>query len=129
MLLAIDEHNAQALTCLLLSLTDQLQAGDATAMPRARELLARLPNEYERAYYAGIICERAAKRQLQQGGPGAGFAAFEYLEEAMAHFQKAEKLAPKGNDDAVLRFNACARLIEKHALVAPHGDQGELPLE
>ena len=42
---------------------------------------------------------------------GAAAAAVEWLREAMAFFERAEALSPAHNDDAVLRWNACARLM------------------
>ncbi|HXK19188.1 MAG TPA: hypothetical protein VNG33_15350 [Polyangiaceae bacterium] len=128
-ILAVEPNHGQALACLLLSLTDQLSHGAAQAMERARALLPRFASEYEQAYYAGIISERFAKRRLREGHPGAKALAYGYLNEAMAAFEKAEKLAPAGNDDAVLRFNACVRMIERHALSAPLADDPEQPLE
>ena len=58
--LAVDPENQAALTTLLLALTDQfgVEAGEATR--RAMEVVPRLRDEYRRAYYAGIICERRA---------------------------------------------------------------------
>jgi hypothetical protein len=128
-ILAIEPSHAQALACLLLSLTDQLSHGAAQAMERARALLPRFSSDYERAYYAGIIAERFARRKLRDGHPGAKALAYGYLHEAMADYEKAEKLAPGGNDDAVLRFNACVRMLERHALSEPHADDREQPLE
>jgi len=128
-ILAIEPNHAQALGCLLLSLTDQFSHGAAQAMERARALLPRLSSEYEQAYYAGIISERFARRKLRDGHPGAKALAYGYLREAMAAYEQAEKLAPSGNDDAVLRFNACVRMIERQALSAPLADDSEQPLE
>jgi hypothetical protein len=113
----------------LLSLTDQFSHGAGQALERARALLARLPGDYEKAYYGGIICERFAKRKLRDGHPGAKALAFGHLNEAMAAFEKAERLAPSGNDDAVLRYNACVRMLERHQLSAPTDAEHELPLE
>jgi hypothetical protein len=128
-ILAIEPNHAQALGCLLLSLTDQFNHGGARAMERARALLSRFSSDYEKAYYAGIISERFAKRKLRDGHPGANALAYGYLHEAMAAYEKAEKLAPTGNDDAVLRFNACVRMIERYGLTAPQADNPEQPLE
>jgi hypothetical protein len=33
--------------------------------------------------------------------------------EAMRYFEEAEKIRPPHNDDAILRWNRCARLVEK----------------
>jgi hypothetical protein len=128
-ILALEPNHPQALGCLLLSLTDQFSHGAAQAMERAKALLVRFAGDYEKAYYGGIISERFAKRKLRDGHPGAKALAFGYLSEAMAAFEKAEKLAPAGNDDAVLRFNACVRMIERHGLTAPQESDHEQPLE
>ena len=110
--LAIDPSNDKALTGLLLSLTDQFDMGDATGpAKRAQSILPRLATDYERAYYAGIIHERMAKARLKRGGPRSSFVAHEELTEAMECFEAAEKIRPPANDDAILRWNACARLI------------------
>ncbi len=127
--IAIEPDNQQALTCLLLSLTDQFGHGSTGAIEQARKLLGRMSGEYERAYYAGIISERFARQQLAQDHPGAGYGAYEYLREAIQHYAKADALAPPGNDDAVLRHNTCVRMIQRHRLVAAHRDEHELPLE
>ena len=37
----------------------------------------------------------------------------------MTHFEKAEALRPPANDDALLRWNSCARMIMNHPDVAP----------
>jgi hypothetical protein len=126
--LAIEGENQDALSCLLLSLTDQFDHPGAY-LDRARQIVPRLSSDYERAYYAGIIAERFGRHQLQQGHPGAKFSAYEYLVDAMEHYGRAEPLAPEGNDDAILRHNTCVRMIEWHRLVAPHQDEHELPLE
>lgn len=127
-ILAVEPNHIQALGCLLLSLTDQLSQG-AQALERARALLGRFPGAYEQAYYAGIISERFAKRKLREGHPGAKALAYGYLREAMASYEQAEGLAPTANEDAVLRYNACVRMIERSSLVAPAAEEPELPLE
>jgi hypothetical protein len=127
--LAVDAQNQQALVMLLLALTDQFDEGEAGAIHRAREVLPRLRDDYERAYYAGIICERRAKAHLKHGGPGAGGVAYGAFQEAMTWFEKAEALRPSGNDDAVLRWNTCARILARHDLQPSPPDQSEPPLE
>ena len=114
--------NQQAVVILLLALTDRFSKGYAVGVTQARELLPRLRDPYEQAYYAGIICERRAKAQLHRGGPGCGFGAYEFLREAMAWYEKAEALRPPGNDDALLRWNACARIIMGNGL-APRSEE------
>jgi hypothetical protein len=128
-ILAVEPAHPQALGCLLLSLTDQFSQNAGQAMERARALLSSFPGDYERAYYGGIISERFARRKLRDGHPGAKAVAYGHLQEAMSSYEKAEKLAPSGNDDAVLRFNACVRMIERHGLTPPPADEREPPLE
>ena len=113
-ILAIDPDNQRALVMWLLALTDQFDRG--MAVREAREILPRLEDPYERVYYEGLVCERQAKVCLQHGGPGSGFAAYEWLREAMDFYEKAESLRPAGNDDAMLRWNTCARILAR----SPH---------
>ena len=114
--LEIDPENQEALVMLLLAITDRLGKGYGVGVTEAQEVLARLRDEYERAYYTGIICERRAKVQLRQGYPGAGHDAYEFLREAMTWFEKAEALRPPKNDDALLHWNTCARIIMRNQL-------------
>ena len=127
--LRTDPDNQQALVILLLALTDRFSKGYGVSDTQVQELLPRLRGEYERAYYAGIILERKAKAHLHHGGPGAGFDAYELFREAMTWFEKAEKLRPTGNDDALLRWNTCARIITRNQLGPRPHENGHLPLE
>lgn len=116
-ILAVEPDNQEALIMLILALTDQFQAPtSADCLARARELLPRLPGEYERCYYAGIIYERQGSARLERGGPGAGEIAYDLFRQAMSWYEKAEQLRPPHNDDAVLRWNTCVRMIGKHHL-------------
>jgi tetratricopeptide (TPR) repeat protein len=114
--LSVEPQNQAALVMLLLSLTDQFRAGAADCYSRARAVLPKLHGEYERHYYAGIIDERRGSALLDTGGPGSGAIAREWLEQAMKWYEKAEALRPPHNDDAILRWNTCARIIMKHHL-------------
>src|SRR5262245_25163510 len=81
--LSIDPDNQEALVIQLLALTDHFGGAGAR---QAQEILPRLRDDYERAYYAGIICERQAKARLQQGLPGGEHDAYEFLTDAMSWF-------------------------------------------
>ena len=116
--LQADPENQQALITLLLAVTDRFSKGYGVSDTQANQLLARVKGEYERAYYAGILAERRAKAKLAQGTPGASHYAHDGLREAMRYFEKAEAIRPPGNDDALLRWNTCARMIAKNKLVA-----------
>src|SRR5712671_5107299 len=120
--LQIDPENQEALVTLLLALTDRFGKSYAVEATPAQELLPRLRDPYERAYYAGIICERRAKALLHRGSHGSGHAAYDCLREAMTWYEKAETIRAAGNDDTLLRWNACARIIMRNKL-APRTDE------
>lgn len=115
--LRIDPENQDALVILVLALTDQFGAGGAATHANARQLLPRLRGEFERAYYAGITCERWGKAQLEAGAPG--HVVYDWLRLAMDWFEKAQAVSHPGNDDAILRWNACARCIQNNDQVRP----------
>jgi hypothetical protein len=117
--LAVSPENQQALVTLLLAITDQFGESPAEGLRRARELLPRLQDEYKRMYYAGIIYERCAKAQLRAGRPRAGEAAYHWFREAMSWYEKAEARRPPGNDEAILRWNACARVLAQNPDLRP----------
>ena len=124
---AVDPMNQDAIAMLLLAITDQFET-DATRVEEARSIVGRLASDYERAYYRGIICERRAKALLMQGTPRGGARAYEWLRDAMECYEKAEELRPPNNDDPLLRWNACARLIMSDHHVAPMSEEPHEPL-
>ena len=117
--LEVEPDNRQALVLLLLSRTDQFPQGSPTILERAREVLPRLGSDYDRAYYAGLICERQAKYLLAKRGRRCGFVAYQWFEFAMEEYKRAMELRPADKDDAVLRWNTCVRLIDRHPHCAP----------
>jgi hypothetical protein len=112
--LEIDPANQEALVSLLLSITDQFAEEMSDGLHRARAVLPRLTDEYERVYYAGIICERRARAQLQRGALGSADVAAEWFRQAMTWYEKAEGMRPPGNDESILRWNTCVRMLDKH---------------
>ena len=116
-ILSISPDHQQALISLLLARTEQF-ATRLTA-EAAHDVLARITGDYERAYYCGIIWERLAHAQLRHGRPGGAAAAYHSLREAMNHYEQAEAIRPPGNDDAILRWNTCARVIMRNPEVRP----------
>jgi hypothetical protein len=127
--LRADPENQPAVIMLLLAVTDRFGKGYGVSDTQTKELLSRVKGDYERAYYTGIVVERRAKAKLAQGTPGSRHYAYDGFREAMSWFEKAETLRPAGNDDALLRWNTCARIIEKNRLVAREEDNVEPPLE
>ena len=112
--LEIDPDNQEALVSLLLSITDQFIEESADNVRRARDVLPRLTDEYERIYYTGIIVERRARAQLHRGSLGSADVASEGFRDAMRWYERAEGMRPSGNDEAILRWNTCARLLGRH---------------
>lgn len=108
-ILAVDGAHQDALTTMLLAITDEFQGeGDAARSARAEAILPKLADEYARAYYAALIKERRARAYAKHGrGP----LAYDWAVDALHGFDRAMTLRPAGNDDAVLRWNACARLM------------------
>ena len=128
--LQVDPDNQDAVITLVLALTDQFpHESSSKVIGRAVELAGQLREEYDRAYYSGLIRERRAKAVLQHERYGAAAAAVEWLREAMAFFERAEALSPAGNDDAVLRWNACARLLQHLPEIQPDTREEPIQLE
>jgi len=117
--LAVEQDNQQALMNLVLSLTDQFEERLAGRFEEARDTAAQLQGEYERAYYSGIVCERRAKAHHARATPGSGSVAHNWFLDAMDWYEKAEALRPQGNDDALLRWNTCARIVMAHPEIKP----------
>jgi hypothetical protein len=112
-ILQVDPSNQPVLVMLLLAITDQFGAESRELARRAREVLERITDPYQKAYYAGIIDERLGHAQLAQGAMHAEAMAYDSLRAAMESFEKAEKLRQAGNDDAILRWNTCARALDR----------------
>lgn len=121
-ILEVEPDNQHALVTLLLSLTDQFRRVQAAKVSQAREIVGRLKQEVDQAYYAGIICERQAKASLEHFEPGSGSVAYGKFREAMTFYERAAELASGDNNDATLRWNACARTMNRNPDVAPAQD-------
>jgi hypothetical protein len=118
--LAIEPDNQQARIGLLLALSDQFADGSGAAA-RAQQIASELNGDYERLYYNGLVAERRAKAHIARGAVAAR-GAYEWLREALDYFERAEQVRPHGNDDAILRWNACVRVLKQHPqLEAAHG--------
>jgi hypothetical protein len=117
--LAVDPDHQEALVTLLLAITDQFDEDTARHVRRARTVLPRLRDAYKRAYYTGVIEERHAKALLRRGVLRSGEAAYDLLRAAMRAYEDAEKSRPSGDDEAILRWNTCARLLEANQHLRP----------
>ncbi len=116
--LEVDPNNQKAKIVLLLSLTDQFGASMANRGVQAQQLANSLQDEFSKTYYLGIIHERMGNVSLDSSTHGSDWDAYEWYLEAMDFYERAEKISPPGNDDAILRWNTCARTIMQNKLHA-----------
>lgn len=109
--LEIEPDNQQAIVTLVLALTDQFTTHHANSLHEAERALTHLASPYQRNYYHGVTLERWARAKRREGLPL--HAVDDWIERAMECFEKAEPLRPAGNDDALLRWNTCARMLHQ----------------
>ncbi len=126
--LEVEPNDQIALIGLVLAITDQFGTAGGRGFDEARNIIARLDGEYERTYYMGILCERRAKVHFERGTPGSGSMAYDWYRQAMEWFEKAESIRPAGNEDAALRGNTCARMLNKYPELAPAHDDHAPPM-
>jgi tetratricopeptide (TPR) repeat protein len=120
--LAVDPKHQNALRVLGLALTDRFEEVTVGLFEEAVATFAQLTSEYDRVYHEGVAWERLGKAHLKRSE---GHGALGALEHAIEHYERAEKIAPPGNPDSILRFNRCVRLLQSHRLLkeafeAPH---------
>ncbi len=109
-ILAVEPDNQTALRLLGLAITDQFTGETSDRYSESESVFRRLTSAYERVYHLGILRERKAKAQLRAGR--LPHTVLPIFEEAMNYFAEAEKISPPSNDDAILRWNRCVRLLE-----------------
>lgn len=110
-ILEVDPENQEALITLVLAMSDRFGKDYAVGDSRIQDYISKIEGQYERAYYTGIVYERRAKAALRRDAPGSESTAYELFRQAMNWFEKAEAVRPPGNDDSILRWNGCARII------------------
>jgi len=111
-ILAVDPDNQEALVDIVLAMADRFGKDYAVGDNHVNEFLPRIKDEYARQYYTGIVYERRAKAILGKDGVNA----FDMFQKAMGCFEGAEAIRPVGNDDTILRWNGCARIINRNKL-------------
>jgi tetratricopeptide (TPR) repeat protein len=116
-ILAIEPNHQVAWRMLGLAITDQFIGQSWDRFGEAEGAFLRLTDPYEREYYMGLLHERRAKAQMRAGRPAQILVGL--FKEAMGHFEEAEKIHPPDNDDAVLRWNRCVRLLQE----LPHKEE------
>lgn len=122
--LRADPGNHEALVTLILALSDDFPHHHPRTVSRAIELVGQLPTEYERWYFGGLVAERRARALMEHPGPGAR-AAGEWLQEAMQAYERAEALRSPDNDEALLRWNACARELNAQPGLMRQADEAD----
>ena len=113
-ILAVEPKQQLALRLLGLSITDQFTGGVHDRYHEVEETFQKLSDPYERHYYTGLLYERRAKAQLNAGQ--SPHTLLPLFERALQCFAEAEKIRPAGNDDAILRWNRCVRLLQSPSL-------------
>jgi tetratricopeptide (TPR) repeat protein len=119
-ILAADPHHMLGLRMLGLAITDQFLGEGFDRYEEAHRIFQSLADPYERFYYTGLLHERRAKAQLRAGR--SPHTLMPLLEEALRCFAEAEKVHPAGNDDAILRWNRCVRLLQSRPEIEWEGD-------
>ncbi|MBV6458363.1 MAG: hypothetical protein HONBIEJF_01490 [Fimbriimonadaceae bacterium] len=110
-ILATDPENVDARRTLFLALTDQFGLGSGVRFEEAEAVASAMASDYERLYHRGMACERWGRAQLNKGA--AGTMVRGWLQRAMERYAEAEAVRPAGNDDAILRWNACVRTLKR----------------
>ena len=126
-ILEVAPANREARISLILALTDEF-AHDKRAFASAVAETAVLESAYDRAYYGGISWERRAKASHDAGRPGPSGHVYEWIVKALGLFEEAERLRPPGNDDSILRWNACVRFLERHKSLGPMAEDVKEPI-
>lgn len=109
-ILAVEPGNQAALRMLGLAMADQFCGSSSDRCAEVESVFQSLADPYERLYYTGLLHERTAKAQLRAGEPLRVLVPL--FENAMACFEQAEKIRPSDNDDCILRWNRCVRLLQ-----------------
>jgi len=126
-ILEVEPENRQARVSLILALTDQIHH-ETGAFSSAVSEISALETEYDRAYYSGIAWERRAKAFHEEGAKGSNGTVHDWLVNALRLFEEAERVRPSGNDDAILRWNACVRFLNRHNELQPKTEEMREPI-
>lgn len=114
-ILAVEPKHQDALITLLLALTDKFGTIELhPAFNQAKDIVKKLDTSYSKNYYLGILFERRAKHHLRVGGPGAGTIAYGWFLKAMESYDEALDDKDIKSQNALLRWNSCARIINSN---------------
>jgi tetratricopeptide (TPR) repeat protein len=120
-ILEADPGNQDALVDLILAISDQFRDEKRPRLELAEQYVSQLTDEYQRTYYTAVVMEREAGAYLHRGTPPV-LAMLRYTE-AMDQYARAEAIRPRGDDSAILRWNACVRAIRRRQLKPGLGEE------
>jgi hypothetical protein len=123
-ILAIEPQSRDAHVTLVLALTDQFAQG--VGMHEVLGVAGAFADQYDRHYYTGIVHERRAHALFRQNDFRSGDTVYRLLVHAMEWYEKAEQVRPVGNDDSLLRWNACARFLARYPQLQPADAEQQL---
>jgi hypothetical protein len=125
-ILQVDPENQEAIIMLLLAYTDTFKDEIFPSFNKALDVLERLGDAHCKLYYHGIINERRAKAHLDKGGPSSAQIAHDWYMKAMADYERALQYCSPGNEDAALRWNTCARIMNENPHLKPTDERREV---
>src|SRR5215469_13560912 len=75
-----------------------------------------------------LLWARQGHAHLHQRGHFSNANSYHALRQAMEHYEQAATLRPPGNDDAILRWNSCARVLMQNPEIRPMPDPEFQPI-
>lgn len=127
-ILQAEPDNQEALIMLLLAYTDNFKTELYPAFDNALDVLEKLLDEHSKIYYRGVIYERRAKAHLNRSEPSSDDIAHGWFAKAMAEYERALESNPNGIQDAALRWNTCARILNENPNLKPAEENREVEL-
>jgi hypothetical protein len=113
-ILRVEPDNQEALIMLILAYTDKFKTELNPAFSDALDVLERLKDEHNKAYYRGVIYERRAKAHLVRKEPNSNNMAYEYFSKAMREYEGVLENKDNRDQDVALRWNTCARTLNEN---------------
>jgi tetratricopeptide (TPR) repeat protein len=127
-ILQVDPDNQEALIMLILAHTDMFKTEFNPAFNNALSVIEQLHDEHYKTYYRGIIFERRAKAHLSRSEPSSNNMAYDFFIKAMAEYEQILESNPDSTQDAALRWNTCARVLNESSNLKPTDQNLEVEL-
>ena len=87
---------------------------------------ASIPGALQKAERYRIINDPSSAH-LRRGAIGSGELAYHWFRDAMDWYEKAEGRRPAGNDEPILRWNTCARILARNEHIRPRDEEPVSP--